>query len=244
MPKKHSFIDYCEMCKKNIAYHFKKEQLMRKSSDLYSGVFLHKSQNNEEIHAVLAYFDNNFAHRGTEGSRVIQTEGVFLDLVQKSTLSSSGDAFSLKKDIKSFYEWLINEYISYFKTRKHTNKKADSTLINYLASKRVNPVLSKILEDLRKLDPVYEKFIFSDIANSLIVTTFTDTDLRKINENELKLIYQRFFDQIQNDFYKLNKSSALETSRKLGLEIVNRGDAISKLNLPEDMLRILEETSV
>ena len=111
-------------------------------------------------------------------------------------------------------------------------------------SKKVNPILSKILEDLRKLDPVYEKFIFSDITNSLIATTFKDTDLYKINENELKLIYQRFFDQIQNDFYELNKNSALETSRKVGLEIVNRGDAISKLNLPEDMLRILEESSV
>jgi hypothetical protein len=234
---------YCEICKQNIAYHFNKDQLLRKSSDLYSGVFLHKDQNNEEIHAILAYFDNNFAHRGTEGSRVIQTDAVFLELVQKGSLSSSRDTFNLKKDIKSFYEWLINEYITFFKIRKHTNSKVDSTLIKYLASKRVNPVLNKILEDFRKLDPVYEKFIFSDTANSLIATTFQDKDLRKINENELKLIYQRFFDQIQNDFYELNKNSALETSRKLGIEIVNRGDVISKLNLPEDMLRTMKETN-
>ncbi len=244
MTKKHSFLDYCELCKQNISYQFKKEQLLRKSSDLYSGIFLHKSQNNDEIHAVLAYFDNNLAHRGTEGSRVIQTEGIVFEPMQKSNLSSSGDGFNLKKDIKLFYEWIINEYISYFTTRKHSNKRVNSTLINYLASKRVNPVLSKILEDLRNLDPVYEKFIFSKTENSLIATTFEDTDLHKINENELKLMYQRFFDQIQNDFYKLNKNSALEISRKLELEIVNRGDAISKLNLPEDLLRTLEETSV
>jgi len=245
MHKKHSFMDYCEICKKNIAYQFKKELLQRKSSDLYSGVFLHKSKDNKEIHAVLAYFDNNLAHRGTEGSKVIQTDGVLLELVQKSTMSSSADVFDLKKDIKLFYEWIINEYISYFKTRNiPMNRRVDSTLINYLKSKRVNPILSKILEDLRKTDPVYEKFIFSDITNSLIATTFKDADLRKIKESELKLTYQKLFDQIQTDFYKLNKNRALETSRKLGLEIVNRGDVISKLNLPGDMLRILEETSV
>ncbi len=239
MPKKLSFIDYCELCKKNINYKFRQEQLLRKSSDLYSGVFLHKSKDNKEIHAVLAYFDDNLAHRGTEGSKVIQTDGVSLEFVQKGKVSSSGEALNLKKDIKVFYEWLINEYIFYFKMINiPASKRVDSTLITFLASKRVNPILSKILEDLRKVDLIYKKFVFSDRTNSLIATTFQEEDLRKIKERELKKIYQTFFDYVKTYFYEVNKNDALETSRKLGLEIVNRWGEIARLDLPEDMFQI------
>ena len=244
MPKKHAFIDYCQLCKKSISYQFKKEQLLRKSSDLYSGVFLHKSKDPEEIHAVLAYFDNNLSHRGTEGSKVIQTDGISLQFVQKSTASSSeGEPLALKKDIKVFYEWLINEYIFYFKTRNiPEGKKVDSTLIKYLASKRINPILSKILENLRKMDPLYEKFVFSDKTNSLIAITFQENDLRKNSASELKKIFQTSFDYIKTYFYGVNKNDALETSKKLELEIANRWGEITRLSLPEDMLQIIQES--
>ncbi|MFX1518385.1 MAG: hypothetical protein ACFFCD_00460 [Promethearchaeota archaeon] len=243
MAKKHAFIDYCEICKKNITYKFRKDQLLRKSSDLYSGVFLHKSKDNKEIHAVLAYFDEDLAHRGTEGSKIIQTDDISLEFVQKSALSSSAkNELILKKDIKVFYEWLINEYIFYFKTRNiPVGKRVDSTLIKFLASKRVNPILSKVLEDLRKENPIYEKFVFSDKANSLIATNFQEDDLLKIKESDLKGIYQTFFDHVKTYFYGVNKNDALETSRKLGLEIVNRWNELARLDLPEDMFQIVSD---
>ncbi|MHA2061823.1 MAG: hypothetical protein ACW963_05995 [Candidatus Sifarchaeia archaeon] len=244
MTNKHAFMDYCEICKKSISYQFRKDQLLRKSSDLYSGVFLHKCKDTKETHAILAFFDNDYAHRGTESSKVIQTDGVSLDFVQKGKASSIGEKLSLKKDIKRFYEWLINEYIFYFKTRNiPANKRVNSTLITFLASKRVNPILSKILENLRKVNPLYEKIVFLDKANSLIATTFQDEDLQNINENDLKKIYQTFFDHIKTDFYRFNKIEALETSRKLGIEMVNRWGEIARLELPEDMFQVIEVES-
>ncbi len=244
MSKEHAFIDYCEICKKNITYCFKKEQLLRKSSDLYSGIFLHKSADNKEIHAVLSYFDENLAHRGTEGSKVIFTDGISIEFMKKGKMSGFAEELKLKKEIKSFYEWLINEYIFQFKTRNiPANKRVNSTLITFLASKRVNPILSKILHNLRNVDPLYEKFVFLDKTNSLIATTFQDEDLQEIKENDLKKIYQTFFDHIKTGFYRVNKIEALETSRKLGIEMVNRWGEIARLELPEDMFQIIEVES-
>nr|MDO8079208.1 hypothetical protein [Candidatus Freyarchaeota archaeon] len=222
------FTGYCEKCKTKITYRFRKDQLDQKSGGIYSGVFLHNSKDNKEIHALLAYFDSNLADRGAEDSNVIQTSDVSLECIQVNTLPSLKEGITTKRDIKVLYEWLINEYISYFKNKEHPE------------SEKLSPVINKILEDSKAQSKMYEKFaLISDKTGDKIVFD-SQTDLSTIEDGELRKTYQTLFDQIRTHFREKNENEALEASKKLGLKIVTLWREIVKSGLSEDMFRILE----
>ena len=223
------FTGYCEKCKTKFTYRFSKEQLEQKSGGIYSGVFLHNSKDNKEIHAVLAYFDSNLADRGTEDSNVIQTNEVSLECVQVNALPSLKEGTNTKRDIKVLYEWLINEYISYFKNSELPK------------SKQPNPVINKILEDSKAQSKIYENFtLISDKTGDKIVLDSQAPDFDAIKDDELKNAYQALFDQIRTHFREGNENEALEASKKLGLKIVTLWKDIVKSGLSEDMFRVLE----
>jgi hypothetical protein len=244
MSDEHTFTEYCEKCGRNYIHRFMKDQLRHKSSNLYSGIFLHRGKDNEEIHAVLAYFDKNLANRGIEASNLIQPNGNTREYTQENTLPSSKEGININQDIKIFYEWLINEYIFFFKdTKELPAKLVNPILIKLLASKRVNPILIRILEALKSQSKIYEKFELSDETNSTITSSLQDEDLHKIKESELKRVYQTLFDHIKKRFREENEKDALEASRKLELKINKRRNELVKLGLSEDVLRILETQS-
>ncbi len=223
------FTGYCEKCKTKFTYRFSKEQLEQKSGGIYSGVFLHNSKDNKEIHAVLAYFDSNLADRGTEDSNVIQTSDISLECVQVNTLPSLKEGITTNRDIKVLYEWLINEYISYFKNKEPPE------------SKPLSPAINKIIEDSKAQSKIYENFaLISDKTGDKIIFDSQTTDLNTIEDSELKNAYQTLFDQIRAHFRVENENEALEASKKLGLKIVTLWKDIVKSGLSEDMIRILE----
>lgn len=222
------FTGYCEKCKTKITHHFRKEQLVNKGGGIYSGVFLHNSKDNKEIHAVLAYFDDNLADRGTEDSTVIQTNDFSLECIQVNTLPSLGEGIATKRDIKVLYEWLINEYISYFKNTEQEGGNLSSTI-------------NKILEDLKAQSKIYEKFtLISDKTGDKIIFDSQTNDLAAIEQNELRKTYQTLFDQIRTHFKQKNENEVLEASKKLGLKIVTLWKDVVKSGLSEDILHILE----
>lgn len=220
------FTGYCEKCKAKITHRFRKDQLMHKGGGIYSGVFLHNSKDNKEIHAVLAYFDDNLADRGTEDSTVIQTNDFPLECIQVNTLPRLGEGITTKQDIKMLYEWLINEYISYFKKTEQESGNLGSTI-------------NKILEDLKTQSKIYEKFtLISDKTGDKIIFDSQINDLKTIEDDELKKAYKTLFNQIRTHLRRENED--LEASKKLGLKIVTIWKDIVKSGLSEDMLSILE----
>ncbi|MEM3587509.1 MAG: hypothetical protein QXO71_09335 [Candidatus Jordarchaeaceae archaeon] len=222
------FTGYCEKCKTKITHRFRKEQLMQKGGGIYSGVFLHNSRDNKEIHAVLAYFDDNLADRGTEDSKVIQTDDFSLECMQVNMLPSLEEGLTTKRDTKVLYEWLINEYISYFKNTEQE-------------SGNLNLAIKKILEDLKTQSKIYENFILiPDETGDKIIF---DSQKNGLNtpEEELRKAYQALFEQIRTQFKQKNENETLEASRKLGLKIVTMWKDIVKSGLSEDMLCILEK---
>ncbi|WXG41906.1 MAG: hypothetical protein WED07_14265 [Candidatus Freyarchaeum deiterrae] len=222
------FTGYCEKCKTKFTYRFSKNQLEQKSGGIYSGVFLHNSKDNKEIHAVLAYFDSNLADRGSEDSNVIQTSDISLECIQVNTLPSLKEGMTTNREIKVIYEWLINEYISYFKNKEHPEDK-------------LSPVLNKILEDSKALSEIYGKFaLISDKTGDKILFDSQTTDFDTIENGELKKAYQTLFDQIRTRLKEEDENEALEASKKLGLKIVTLWKDIVKSGLSEDMFRILE----
>jgi hypothetical protein len=222
MVDNHSFTEYCEKCGTSVTHHFKKDMLENKGGGLYSGIFLHKSKNNQEIHAMLAYFDTNLANRGGEGSKVILTNGVSLEhLEKKETLDDEVN----KLESKLFYEWLINEFITSFKNMR------------LLARRRVEPALNKILTDLKTQSELYEPFM---VVSDKITFDLQKRDISQITYDELKEAFQTFFEQIIEHFKDENKNDALEASRKTGLKVITQWRDIVKLGLSEDVLRILE----
>jgi hypothetical protein len=223
------FIGYCEKCKTKFTYRFSKDQLEQKSGGIYSGVFLHNSKDNKEIHALLAYFDSNLADRGTEDSNVIQTSDISLECVQVNALPRLKEGITTNRDTKVLYEWLINEYISYFKNTELSE------------SKQLGPAINRILEDSKAQSKIYENFtLISDKTGDKIVFDSEKTDLTTIEDGELKKAYQILFDQIRTHFRGENENQALEASKKLGLKIVTLWKDIVKSGLSEDMFRILE----
>lgn len=228
MSDKHVFAEYCEICKKTVKHPFKKEQLQKRGGGLYSGIFLHKDEDNKEIHAALAYFDVNLAHRGTESSNLIQTELSPEDLEQ-GILPSLKDESDIKQNIKMFYEWLINEYIFYFKS------------IKLLALKQVSPILSEILENLRSQSEIYKNFVLiSDGKSDRISFDLNKKHASKIKDSELRHAYQILFNQFRAYFRKNDESDALEASKKLGLKMVTLWKELIKLGLSEDIYSTLE----
>jgi len=222
MVDNHSFTEYCEKCGTSVTHHFKKDMLENKGGGLYSGIFLHKSKKNQEIHAMLAYFDTNLANRGGEESKVILTNGVSLEhLKQNKTLDEEVN----KLESKLFYEWLINEYITSFKNMR------------LLARRRVEPGLNKILTDLKNQSELYEPFM---VVSDKITFDLQKRDISQITYDKLKEAFQTFFEQIIEYFKDENKNDALEASRKTGLKIITQWRDIVKLGLSEDVLRILE----
>lgn len=226
MSDKHVFTEYCEICKKTVKHPFEKKQLQKRGGGLYSGIFLHKDKDNNGIHAALAYFDGNLSHRGTESSTFIQTELSPRDLEQ-GILPSLKDEFDIKQNIKTFYEWVINEYIFYFKS------------IRLLALKQVSPILSEILE--RFQSDIYRNFeLISDGKNERINFDLNKQNDSDVKNNELRHAYQLLFNQIRTYFRKNDESDALEASKKLGLKMVTLWKELIKLRLSEDIYRTLE----
>ncbi|MHA2330251.1 MAG: hypothetical protein ACXACR_17160 [Candidatus Hodarchaeales archaeon] len=224
MSDDHSFIEYCEKCGTSFTHRFNKDMLENKGAGLFSGIFLHKSKNSQEIHAMLAYFDTNLASRGGEGSKVIITNGVSLEHLKKSSASHLDDEVS-KKEMKVFYEWLLNQYIDNIKNKR------------MLARRRVEPVLNKVLSELKTQSELYEPFM---VVSDKIVFDLQKKEIQAITYNELKEIYQTLFEQIIVYFKDENEKDALEASRKLGLKVITQWRDIVKLGISEDVLRILE----
>ncbi|MHA2061821.1 MAG: hypothetical protein ACW963_05985 [Candidatus Sifarchaeia archaeon] len=224
MSKDHSLIEYCEKCGSSFTHHFTKDMLEKKGGGLFSGVVLHKSKNNKEIHAMLAYFDTNLANRGGEGSIVILTNGVSLEYLDKDSASHLDEEIS-KQESKVFYEWLINEYIDNIKNKK------------MLARRRVEPVLNRVLSELKIQSELYEPFM---VVSDKIMFDSQKKDLSQITYDELKETFQTIFEQIIEHFKDENKNDALEASRKTGLKVITQWREIVKLGLSEDVLQILE----
>ncbi len=71
---------FCKMCDCFISIIFSKKEFLENAmfdGGLFSGTFLHKSQNKEDhAHALLVYFDKHFNHRGTVSSKVIETKSI------------------------------------------------------------------------------------------------------------------------------------------------------------------------
>lgn len=223
------FTGYCEKCKTKITHHFRKEQLEQKGGGIYSGVFLHNSKDNKEIHAILAYFDSDLADRGTEDSNVIQTSDISLECIQVNTLPSLREGITTKRDIKVLYEWLINEYISYFKNTEKTE------------SEKLGSAINKILDDSKAQSKIYENFtLISDKTGDKIAFDSQTNDLSTIEEEELRKTYQTLFDRIRAHLKEKNENEALEASKKLGLKIVTLWKTIVKSGLSEDMFQVLE----
>ncbi len=222
MADNHTFIEYCEKCGTSVTHHFKKNMLEKKGS-LYSGIFLHKSKNNEEVHAMLAYFDTNLANRGGEGSKVILTNGVSLEPLKDNGKHLDEEVNKLES--KLFYEWLINEYISSFKNKR------------LLVKRRVEPTLNKILADLATQSELYEPFM---IVSDKITFDLQKRDISQITYDELKEAFQTIFEQIIEYFKDENENDALDASRKIGLKVITQWREIVKLGLSEDVLQILE----
>jgi hypothetical protein len=219
-----SFTEYCEKCGSSVTHHFKKEMLEDKGGGLYSGIFLHKSKNNHEIHAMLAYFDTNLANRGGEGSKVILTNGVSLEHLKNDNKQHLDDEVN-KLESKLFYEWLINEYIDSFKNMR------------LLARRRVEPTLNKILTDLKSQSELYKPFM---LVSDKIMFDLQQNDFTQVSYEELKESFQTIFEQIIKNFMDENKNDALDASRKIGLKVITQWRDIVKLGLSEDVLQILE----
>jgi len=168
MSKQKIFSEYCEICKTTIRHLFKKEQLWPRGGGMYSGIFLHKGKENEEIHAALSYFDNDLAHRGTESSKLLQTD-ISLENLKLSSLSDFKDEIELKQDIKMFYEWLINEYIYYFKS------------IKLATMKQVSPLLEELLNNLKSKIKIFNDFaLISDKTSDKIIFDLETKDTQKL----------------------------------------------------------------
>jgi len=224
MADDYSFIEYCEKCGTSVTHHFKKDMLEKKGGGLYSGIFLHNSKNNQEVHAMLAYFDTNLANRGGEGSKVILTNGVSLESLKKNNKTHLDEEVN-KLESKLFYEWLINEYISSFKNMR------------LLARRRVEPTLNKILVGLKTQSGLYEPFM---VVSDKILFDLQKRDISQISYDELKETFQTIFEQIIDCFKDENKNDALEASRNTGLKVITQWRDIVKLGLSEDVLQILE----
>lgn len=224
MADDYSFIEYCEKCGTSVTHHFKKDMLEEKGGGLYSGIFLHNSKNNQEVHAMLAYFDTNLANRGGEGSKVILTNGVSLESLKKNNKTHLDEEVN-KLESKLFYEWLINEYISNFKNMR------------LLARRRVEPTLNKIVANLKTQSELYEPFM---IVSDKITFDLQKRDISQISYDELKEAFYTIFEQIIEYFKDENENDALDASRKIGLKVITQWREIVKLGLSEDVLQILE----
>lgn len=228
MSKKKVFSEYCEICKTTIKHPIKKEQLHPRGGGLYSGIFLHKGIENEEIHAALSYFDNDLAHRGTEGSKLFQTD-LSLENLKPSALSDLKDETELKQDIKMFYEWLINEYIFYFKS------------IKIATMKQVSPILEEILNNLKPQAKIYNTFkLISEKTSDKIICDLETNDTQKIKARELKKAYQTLFNQIRWRFRDDDEHDAFESSKKLGFKMVSLWRDLLKFGVSEDIFSSLE----
>jgi hypothetical protein len=224
MPEEHSFTEYCEKCGSSVTHRFTKDMLENKGGGLYSGIFLHKSKDNQEVHAMLAYFDINLANRGGEGSKVILTNGVSLEYLQQRNAPSLDDEVG-KQESKVFYEWLLSEYVHNFKNTR------------LLARRRVEPTLTEVLTALKAESVLYEPFM---VVSDKIAFDSQKKDMHEITYNELKEIYQTLFEQIRTHFKEENEKDEREALRKLGLKVITQWREIVKLGLSEDVLRILE----
>ena len=224
MADDYTFIEYCEKCGTSVTHHFTKEMLEQKGGGLYSGVFLHKSKSNNEIHAMLAYFDTNLANRGGEGSKVILTNGVSLEHLKKNEKKHL-DEEENKLESKLFYEWLINEYISSFKNKR------------LLVKRKVEPTLNKIVANLKTQSELYEPFM---TVSDKITFDLQKRDINQITYDELKEAFQTVFEQIIEYFKDENENDALDASRNIGLKVITQWRDIVKLGLSEDVLQILE----
>ncbi|MFX1466578.1 MAG: hypothetical protein ACFFA5_08915 [Promethearchaeota archaeon] len=228
MSKKKVFSEYCEICKTTFKHPIKKEQLHPRGGGLYSGIFLHKGIENEEIHAALSYFDNDLAHRGTEGSKLFQTD-LSLENLKPSALSDLKDETELKQDIKMFYEWLINEYIFYFKS------------IKIATMKQVSPILEEILNNLKPQAKIYNAFkLISEKTSDKIICDLETNDTQKIKARELKKAYQTLFNQIRWRFRDDDEHDAFESSKKLGFKMVSLWRDLLKFGVSEDIFSSLE----
>ena len=228
MSKEKVFSEYCEICKTTIKHPIKKEQLHPRGGGIYSGIFLHKGIEDDEIHAALSYFDNDLAHRGTEGSKLLRTDISFEDL-KPSALSDLKDETELKQDIKMFYEWLINEYIFYFKS------------IKIAEMKQVSPILEEILNNLKSQIKIYNPFkLISEKTSDKIICDLETNDTQKIKARELKKAYQTLFNQIRWRFRDDDEHDAFESSKKLGFKMVTLWRDLLKFGVSEDMFRSLE----
>ena len=119
-------------------------------------------------------------------------------------------------------------------------KRVNPALIKFLAGKRVNSIIEKVLEDLKSQSKIYEKFVLADKTNSTITSNLQDEDLRTIKESELKKVYRTLFDHIKKCFREENENDALEASRKLERKITTRQNELAKLGLSEEVSRILK----
>jgi len=228
MSKQKIFSEYCEICKTTIKHPFKKEQLHPRGGGLYSGIFLHKGIDDEEIHAALSYFDNELAHRGTEGSKLLQTD-LSLEDLKSSALPDLKDEMELKQDIKMFYEWLINEYIFYFKS------------IKLATMKQVTPLLEEILNNLKPQTNTYNTFeLISDKTSDKIICDLETKDTQQIKARELKKAYQTLFNQIRWRFRDDDEHDTFESSKKLGFKMVTLWRDLLKFGVSEDMFSSLE----
>ncbi|WP_287583839.1 hypothetical protein [Candidatus Borrarchaeum sp.] len=228
MSKQKIFSEYCEICKTTIKHPIKKEQLHPRGGGLYSGIFLHKCKENEEIHAVLSYFDADLAHRGTEGSKLFHTD-LSLENLKSSALPDLKDEIELKQDIKMFYEWLINEYIFYFKS------------IKLATMKQVGSILEEILNKLKLQTNIYNNFkLISDKTSDKIICDLETKDAQKIKTRELKKAYQTLFNQIRWQFRENDEHDAFESSKKLGFKMVRIWRDLLRFGVSEDMFRSLE----
>lgn len=239
---KKTFTAFCETCGIPITHQFTKDELISKGGGLYSAVFLHKSLDNRETHAILAYFDEHLDNRGGEDSRVIKDKGTPLEVLPETGECINEETKKLESNV--FYEWLINEYIDIFRNMK------------FIGKKKVGPALTTVLEQLKKQDKIFTMFELicdvskkpiirdliklSDVGDWKIVFDLKKTDIYNISYSELKSTYQTLFDHIKTQFMEENIRHALDALRKLGFKVIMQWREIVKLGLSEDILRILE----
>ena len=106
-----------------------------------------------------------------------------------------------------------------------------------LARRRVEPVLNKVLSELKSQSELYGPFM---VVSDKIMFDLQTKDFNQITYDELKEAFQTIFEQIIEHFKDEDKNDALEASRKTGLKVITKWREIVKLGLSEDILQILE----